>query len=88
MLRIDGKLGASLSRRRTGATNQFSVAQELQVLSRYANPPQQAQREEPSGCSSGCFLSREDSEVLHDLGNDAFPGDMKRQGEGRKRRQH
>ena len=78
---MDGKLGASLSRR-TGAVNQFAVAQELQVLSRYANPPMQSQCEGPSGYSTGYFLSREDaadSEVLRDSGNDAFPGDKKRQ---------
>jgi hypothetical protein len=90
LVSMDGQLGASLSRRRTGSVNQPLEAQGMQSSSPYVNPnPPQCVG--PSGYSSGYFPSGgddvADSEVLQDLGN-ASSGDGKRQTKDRKRRQH
>ena len=67
LVSMDGQLGASLSRRRTGSVNQPLEAQEMQNLSPYVNPTP-PQRVGPSGYSSGYFPCGgdevADSEVL------------------------
>lgn len=86
---MDGRLGASLSRRRTGSVNKPLEAQGIQSSSLYVkpNPPQCVG---PSGYSSGYFPSGgdgvADSEALQDLGNPSSSGDGKRQTKDRKRR--
>ena len=90
LVSMDGQLGASLSRRRTGSVDKPLEAQGMQCPSSFVNP-NSPQCVGPSGYSSGYFpLGGDDvadSEVAQDLGNAYSSGDRKRQTKDRKRRQ-
>ncbi|KIM35463.1 hypothetical protein M413DRAFT_14542 [Hebeloma cylindrosporum] len=90
--RMDGKLGASFSRRRTRASVRDTEGLGPQSSSPYANLPQQSSYEGPSTYPYGYFPSGAadavDSEKLQNSANGSSSDTMKRKGKDRKRRDH